>query len=66
MIRTGIGALIVGVGELIYQLSQFVARVGGVGEAFRLLSDLASRGLVAGRGWRSMLHWPAWRVGGRG
>ncbi|MGR3724348.1 phage tail tape measure C-terminal domain-containing protein [Abyssibius alkaniclasticus] len=42
LIRTGIGALIVGVGELIYQLSQIVARVGGVGEAFRLLSDLAS------------------------
>ena len=42
LIRTGIGALIVGVGELIYQLSKFVARVGGVGEAFRLLSDLAS------------------------
>ena len=42
LVRTGIGALIVGVGELIYQLSQFVARVGGVGEAFRLLSDLAS------------------------
>ena len=42
LIRTGIGALIVGVGELIYQLSQFVARVGGVGEAFLLLSDLAS------------------------
>ena len=42
LIRTGIGALIVGVGELIYQLSQLVARVGGVGEAFRLLSDLAS------------------------
>jgi hypothetical protein len=42
LIRTGIGALIVGVGELIYQLSQIVARVGGVGEAFQLLSDLAS------------------------
>ncbi|MBD3763051.1 phage tail tape measure C-terminal domain-containing protein, partial [Rhizorhabdus sp.] len=42
LIRTGIGALIVGVGELIYQLSKVVARVGGVGEAFRLLSDLAS------------------------
>jgi hypothetical protein len=42
LIRTGIGALIVGVGELIYQLSQLVARVGGVGEAFRLLSDLAA------------------------
>ncbi len=42
LIRTGIGALIVGAGEVVYQLSQLVARVGGVGEAFRLLSDLAS------------------------
>ena len=42
LIRTGIGALIVGAGELVYQFSQLVTRVGGVGEAFRLLSDLAS------------------------
>jgi hypothetical protein len=42
LIRTGIGALIVGAGELVYQVSQLVARVGGVGEAFRLLADLAS------------------------
>jgi hypothetical protein len=42
LIRTGIGALIVGAGELVYQLAQLVARVGGVGEAFRLLGDLAS------------------------
>jgi hypothetical protein len=41
LIRTGIGALIVGVGELVYRFSQLVARVGGVGEAFRLLGDLA-------------------------
>jgi hypothetical protein len=41
LIRTGIGALIVGVGELVYQFSQLVTRVGGVGEAFRLLGDLA-------------------------
>ncbi|ODM43026.1 phage tail tape measure C-terminal domain-containing protein [Cereibacter johrii] len=41
LIRTGIGALIVGVGELVYQFSEFAARVGGVGEAFRLLTDLA-------------------------
>ncbi|SIS92085.1 phage tail tape measure C-terminal domain-containing protein [Phaeovulum vinaykumarii] len=41
LIRTGIGALIVGVGELVYQVSEFAARVGGVGEAFRLLADLA-------------------------
>ncbi|MFN3644563.1 MAG: phage tail tape measure C-terminal domain-containing protein, partial [Gemmobacter sp.] len=40
LIRTGIGALIVGAGELVYQFSQIVARVGGVGEAFRLLGDL--------------------------
>ncbi|MFN3993950.1 MAG: phage tail tape measure C-terminal domain-containing protein [Tabrizicola flagellatus] len=41
LIRTGIGALIVGAGELVYQFSQLVARVGGVGEAFRLLGELA-------------------------
>ncbi|MFN7165774.1 MAG: phage tail tape measure C-terminal domain-containing protein, partial [Pannonibacter sp.] len=41
LIRTGIGALIVGAGELVYQLAQFVARVGGAGEALRLLGDLA-------------------------
>ncbi|WP_442773462.1 phage tail tape measure C-terminal domain-containing protein [Paenirhodobacter enshiensis] len=42
LIRTGIGALIVGAGELVYQFSQLVDRVGGVGEAFRLLGDLVS------------------------
>ncbi len=41
LIRTGIGALIVGAGELVYQFSELVSRVGGVGEAFRLLGDLA-------------------------
>lgn len=41
LIRTGIGALIVGAGELVYQFSQLVARVGGLSEAFRLLGDLA-------------------------
>jgi hypothetical protein len=41
LIRTGIGALIVGAGELVYQFSQLVTRVGSVGEAFRLLGDLA-------------------------
>ncbi len=41
LIRTGIGALIVGAGELIYQFTQLVAKVGGVGEVFRLLGDLA-------------------------
>jgi phage-related protein len=42
LIRTGIGALIVGAGELVYHFTRLVERVGGVGEAFRLLSDLAS------------------------
>ncbi|MDZ4126257.1 MAG: hypothetical protein U1E02_19065, partial [Hydrogenophaga sp.] len=41
LIRTGIGALIVGAGELVYQFSQLRARVGGVGEVFGLLADLA-------------------------
>jgi hypothetical protein len=42
LLRTGLGALIVGAGEVVYQLSQLVARVGSVGEVFRLLGDLAS------------------------
>jgi hypothetical protein len=42
LMRTGIGALIVGAGELLYQFSQLVARVGGVGEAFSLLGNLAT------------------------
>ncbi|WP_333827591.1 phage tail tape measure C-terminal domain-containing protein [Pararhodobacter sp.] len=41
LIRTGIGALIVGAGELVYQFTKLVAGAGGVGEAFRLLADLA-------------------------
>lgn len=41
LIRTGIGALIVGAGELVYQFSQLMTKVGGLGEAFRLLGDLA-------------------------
>jgi hypothetical protein len=41
LIRTGIGALIVGAGELVYQLTRLIERVGGVGEALRLLGDLA-------------------------
>ncbi|WP_210880142.1 phage tail tape measure C-terminal domain-containing protein [Roseovarius autotrophicus] len=41
LIRTGIGALIVGAGELVFQFTRLVAGAGGVGEAFRLLGDLA-------------------------
>jgi hypothetical protein len=42
LIRTGIGALIVGAGELVYQFTQLVAKVGGVGAAFGLLRDVAA------------------------
>lgn len=41
LIRTGIGALIVGAGELVHQFSQLVTKVGGVGETFQQLGDLA-------------------------
>ena len=42
LIRTGIGALIIGAGELIYQFSKLVEGAGGFGAALGLLSDLAS------------------------
>ncbi len=42
LIRTGIGALIVGAGELAYQFSKLVEGAGGFGAAMGLLSDLAS------------------------
>lgn len=41
LIRTGIGALIVGVGELIFQFTRLVQAAGGVGNAFSLLKDVA-------------------------
>ena len=41
LIRTGIGALIVAAGELIYQFASLVKSVGGIGTAFRLLGGLA-------------------------
>ena len=41
LIRTGIGALIVGAGELIYQFTRLVAATGGIGEALGLLKDVA-------------------------
>jgi hypothetical protein len=43
IIRTGIGALIVGAGELVYQFTKLVDGAGGVGAAFGLLG-----GVVAG------------------
>ena len=41
IIRTGIGALIVGAGELIYWFGRLVKGAGGFGEAMRLLKDVA-------------------------
>lgn len=41
IIRTGIGALIVGAGELIYWFGQLVRGAGGFGAALSLLGDLA-------------------------
>ena len=41
LIRTGIGALIVGAGELVYWFTQLAAGAGGFGEAMRLLKEVA-------------------------
>jgi len=41
LIRTGIGALIIGAGELIYWFGRLVKGAGGFGEAMRLLKDVA-------------------------
>ncbi|MEI4197352.1 phage tail tape measure C-terminal domain-containing protein [Roseovarius sp. E0-M6] len=56
LIRTGIGALIVGAGELIYQFTRLVAATGGIGEALGLLKDAAAEAwdriaLRAGAAW---------------
>ena len=41
LVRTGIGALIVGAGELIYQFTQLVRGAGGFGEALKLMGNVA-------------------------
>ena len=41
LIRTGIGALIVGAGELVFQFTRLVSGAGGFGNAMGLLKDLA-------------------------
>jgi hypothetical protein len=41
LIRTGIGALIVGAGELVYQFSRLVTGAGGFGNALELMGDVA-------------------------
>jgi hypothetical protein len=43
LIRTGIGALIVGAGELVYWFGRLVQGAGGFGAALGLLKDLASQ-----------------------
>ncbi len=42
LIRTGIGALIVGLGEIAYRFTQLVEKAGGFGNALVLLSNVAS------------------------
>ncbi|RBI69916.1 phage tail tape measure protein [Roseovarius sp. TE539] len=42
LIRTGIGALIVGAGELVYQFTRLVQGAGGFGEAMGLLKGVAA------------------------
>lgn len=41
LIRTGIGALIVGAGELVYQFSRLVSGAGGFGKAMSPMGDVA-------------------------
>jgi hypothetical protein len=41
LIRTGIGALVVGAGELVFQFGRLVQGAGSVGTALELLGDLA-------------------------
>ena len=42
LIRLGLTAFVVALGEIAYQFDQFATSVGGFGEAFRLLSAVAS------------------------
>jgi hypothetical protein len=41
LIRTGIGALVVGAGELVYQFSRLVTGAGGFGKALELMGNVA-------------------------
>ena len=41
LIRTGIGALVVGAGELVFQFTKLVTAAGGFGNAMGLLKDVA-------------------------
>src|SRR5690606_1421073 len=46
LIRTGIGALVVASGELVYQFSRLVVAAGGFGNAVALLGDVASEAAI--------------------
>jgi hypothetical protein len=41
IIRTGIGVLVIGAGELVYQFTRLVSGAGGFGNALELLKDVA-------------------------
>jgi len=41
LVRTGIGALVVGAGELVFQFGRLVQGTGGIGQALALLGDVA-------------------------
>jgi hypothetical protein len=47
LIRTGIGALVVGIGEAVYQFTRLSSAVGSVGGAFSILVDLAKGAMNA-------------------
>lgn len=54
LIRTGIGAIIVGLGELVYQFTRLVRAAGGFGEAMELLGEIVKiewNRMVAGGKW---------------
>ncbi len=42
IMRTGIGLLIVAVGELVYRFSEWADSIGGIGRAFTILGDTAN------------------------
>jgi hypothetical protein len=62
LIRTGIGALIVGAGELVYQFTRLMQAVGGFGAAMGMLREVGASAVASMRaalarmesGWASM------------
>lgn len=66
ILRTGLGALIVGAGELVYWFSRLVQGAGGFGNAMNLLGDLAkavwSEIGDAGKALVAVLEGAAWAI----